>query len=61
MSRKELNSSLPIRGYRNPSDGGADGVHITPATGGSKSVEPYVAGRDIPLSAISVKSTAEMV
>ena len=61
VSRKELESSLPVRRYQNPGDGGADGVRITPATGGSKSIEPYVAGRDIPLSAVSIKSAVEMV
>ena len=60
-SRKELESESPIRRYRNLGDGGADGVVLIEATGGFNSVEQFVAGRDLPLSAVSIKSTVEMV
>ena len=61
MSRKELESESPIRRYRNLGDGGADGVVLTQAAGGFNSVERFVAGRDLLLSAVSIKSTVEMV
>lgn len=61
VSRKESESRSPIRRYQNLSDGGADGVVLTHAARGFESAEQHVAGRDIPLSAISIKSTVEMV
>ena len=61
VSRKELESKSPIRRCQDLSDGGADGVVLTQAAGGFNSVEQFVAGRDIPLSAVSIESTVEMV
>ena len=61
VSRKEGESRSPIRRYQNLTDGGADGVILTQAAGGSNSVGQFVAGRDVPLGAISIRSTVEIV
>ena len=56
--RKE--SGLKPR-YENLSDGGSDGVVLTQAAGEIEAAERYIAGRDFPMNAISVKSTVDMV
>lgn len=47
--------------YEDLSDGGSDGVVLTQAAGDFEAAEQYVAGRDFPMNAISVKSTVDMV
>lgn len=47
--------------YKDLSDGGSDGVVLTQAAGEFEGAEQYVAGRDFPMNAISVKSTVNMV
>ena len=61
MLQKELESRSPIRRYDNFRAEGAEGVVLTHAARGVESAEQNFAERDIPLSAISIKSTVEMV
>lgn len=46
--------------YENLSDTGSERI-LTQAAGDIHSAEQYIAGRDFPMNAISVKSTVEMV
>ena len=61
VSRKNLAFKPPIRRYDNLRAEGAEGVALTQAVGETNPTEQFVAGKDIPLSAISFKSTVEMV
>ena len=61
VSRNILGFKSPIRRYDDLGDARADSVFLTQAAGEFRSAEQFVEGRDVPLSAISTKSTVEMV
>ncbi len=61
VSRRKLGFKSPVQRYNNLRAEGADGIVLTHAARGFESAEQHVAGRDIPLSAISIESTVEMV
>ena len=61
MSRRNLGFKSPIRRYDNFRAEGAEGAILTQAVGGFNPTEQFIAGRDTPLNAISIKSTVEMV
>ena len=58
--RKELGLKSWFRRYDNLNDGGVDGIALTQATGSFEQAEQYVAGKDAPMNAISVKSTVDI-